>query len=53
MKALKESLESVTASVEAVVRRILEYTARPLIEFKKYEAVEMLETLQNTASETP
>ena len=63
MKALKESLESVTkASVamyanirlttasEAVVRRILAYTARPLTEFDKYEALEMLpETLQNTA----
>ena len=52
MKALKESLESVTkASVEAVVRRILAYTARPLTEFNKYEALEMLGTLQNTASD--
>ena len=52
MKALKESLESVTKeSVEAVVRRILAYTARPLTEFNKYEALEMLETLQNTASD--
>ena len=52
MKALKESLESVTkASVEAVVRRILTYTARPLTEFNKYGALEMLETLQNTASD--
>ena len=51
VKALKESMESVTkASVEAVVRRILAYTARPLTEFNKYEALEMLETLQNTAS---
>ena len=49
MKALKESLESVL--VEAVVRRILAYTARPLTEFNKYEALEMLETLQNTASD--
>lgn len=52
MKALGESLESVTkGSVEAVVRRILAYTARPLTEFNKYEALEMLETLQNTASD--
>ena len=52
MKALKESLESVTkASVEAVVRRILAYTARPLTDFNKYEALEMLETLQNTAND--
>ena len=52
MKALKESLELVTkASVEAAVRRILAYTARALTEFNKYEALEMLETLQNTASE--
>ena len=52
VKALKESMESVTkASVEAVVRRILAYTARPLTEFNKYEALEMLETLQNTASD--
>ena len=52
MKALKESLESVAkASVEAVVRRILAYTARPLTDFNKYEALEMLETLQNTAND--
>ena len=52
VKALKESLESVTkASVEAAVRRILAYTARPSTEFNKYEALEMLETLQNTASD--
>ena len=52
MKTLRESLESLTkASVEAVVRRILAYTARPLTEFNKYEALEMLETLQNTASD--
>ena len=51
MKALKESLVSVTkALVEAVVRWILAYTARPLTEFNKYEALEMLEMLQNTAS---
>ena len=52
MKILKESLESVIkASVEAVVRRMLAYAARPLTEFNKYEALEMLETLQNTASD--
>ena len=54
MKALKESLESVNkVSVEAIVRRMLAYTARPLTEFEfnKYEALEMLETLQNTASD--
>ena len=52
MKTLKESLESVMkAWVEAVVRRILAYTAHPLTEFNKYEALEMLETLQNTASD--
>ena len=52
LKAVKESLKSVTkASVEAVVRLILAYTARPLTEFKTFEALEMLETLQNTASD--
>ena len=52
MKALKESLESVTkASVEAIVRWILAYTARPRTEFNKYEVLEMLETLQNTAND--
>ena len=34
-----------------MVRRILAYTARPLTEFNKYEALEMLEMLQNTASD--
>lgn len=37
--------------MEAVVRRILAYTARAFTEFNKYEALEMLETLQNTASD--
>ena len=42
-----------TTASEAVVRRILAYTARPLTEFEfnKYEALDMLETLQNTASD--
>ena len=52
VKALKESLESVTkALVEVVVRQILAYMAHPLTEFNMYEALEMLETLQNTASD--
>ena len=51
VKTLRDSLELVTqAFVEVIVRRVLSYTARPLTEFNKFEALEMLETLQNTAS---
>ena len=45
MKALKRVLgisNHCKASVEAVVRRILAYTARPLTEFIKYEALEII-----------
>jgi len=35
------------ASPESLVERILAYVSRPLTDFKKYEALEMLETLQN------
>ena len=45
-------MDSVTkASVESVTRKITSYLARPLTEFNKYEVLELLETLQNTASE--
>ena len=32
-----------------VIRRVLDYAARPLSEFNKYEAIDILETLQNTS----
>ena len=33
----------------AVIRKMLHYAARPLSEFNKYEAIDILETLQNTS----
>ena len=48
---MKQSLEMVTnASPGNLVGRILAYASRPLTEFNKYEALEMLETLQNKAT---
>ena len=35
----------------SVIRRMLNYAARPLSEFNKYEAIDILETLQNTSRE--
>lgn len=39
-------------SVESVLRGILNYASRPLSEFNKYEALDMFETLQETAHDT-
>ena len=33
----------------AVIRNMLDYAARPLSEFNKFEAIDILETLQNTS----
>ena len=33
----------------AVIRKMLDYATRPLSEFNKYEAIDILETLQNTS----
>lgn len=47
---LQKSLEDLTKlSVTVVVRRMLDYAARPLSEFNKYEPIDILETLQNTS----
>ena len=32
-----------------VIRRVLDYAARPLSEFNKYKAIDILKTLQNTS----
>ena len=32
-----------------VIKKMLDYAARPLSEFNKYEAIDILETLQNTS----
>ena len=31
-----------------VIRKVLDYAAQPLSEFSKYEAIDILETLQKT-----
>ena len=38
-----------TASVENIISKIMSYSARPLAEFNKYEALEMVENLTNTS----
>lgn len=50
MQTLQCSLDALTkASVESVLHRLMNYIARPLTEFNKYEALEMTEKLQNSA----
>ena len=39
-------------SVESSLKKILDYVSRPLSDFNKYEALEMLELLQHTAQDT-
>ena len=39
-------------SVESVLQKIFNYATRPVTEFNKYDVLEMLETLQNTARDT-
>ena len=34
-----------------VIKKMLDYAARPLFEFNKYETIDILETLQNTSRE--
>ena len=47
---LQNSLDELTKlSVATIVRRMLDYAARLLSEFNKYEAIDILETLQNTS----
>ena len=50
MQILQKALDSLTkASVESILHRLLNFMARPLTEFNKYEALEMTEELQNAA----
>ena len=36
-------------TVDGTLKKILDYGARPLSEFNKFEALDMLEALENTA----
>ena len=36
-------------SVDTMLKKVLDYASRPLPEFRKYESLEMVEALQNTA----
>ena len=50
MQTLQKALDILTkASVESILHRLLNFMARPLTEFNKYEALEMTEELQNAA----
>ena len=39
-------------SVESSLKKIIDYASRPFSNFNKYEALEMLESLQHTAQDT-
>ena len=46
-------METMTkSSVESSLKKIMDYASRPLSDFNKYEALEMLESLQHTAKYT-
>ena len=46
-------METLTkSSIESSVQGIMSYTSHPLADFNKYEALEMLESLQHTAQDT-
>ena len=50
VQTLQKALDVLTkASVESILHRLLNFMARPLTEFNKYEALEMTEELQNAA----
>lgn len=47
---MRETVDTYTnASVENLVKRLLEYASRPLSDFNKYDALSMCDTLQQTA----
>lgn len=53
LTALKRTVENFTsASVESLLSRLLEYAGRPLLEFNKYDALALTDTLQNRAYDT-
>ena len=50
MEELKKTVKALTqTTVAGTVKKILDYGARPLPEFNKFEALDMLEALQNAA----
>ena len=50
---LNQTMETMAkSSVESSLKKIMDYTSRPLSDFHKYEALEMLESLQHTAQDT-
>ena len=48
-KATRAIVELSRFSVDTMLKKVLDYASRPLPEFRKYEALEMIEALQNTA----
>lgn len=50
---LNQTMEIMTkSSVESSLKKIMDYASRPLPDFNKYGALEMLESLQHTAQDT-
>ena len=50
VEQLRKSVEAYSkSSVGSVLCKVLDYATRPITEFNTYEAIEMCETLQNTA----
>ena len=50
---LNQTIETMTkSSVESSLKEIMDYASRPLSDFNKYEALEMMDSLQHTAQDT-
>ena len=50
---LNQTMETMTKlSVEGSLKKIMDYASRRLSNFNKYEALEMLKSLQHTAQDT-
>ena len=50
VEELRRTVRALTqTTVNGTIKKILDYGARPLSEFNKFEALDMLEALQNTA----
>ena len=50
---LKEAMDMLTkSSVENLLKRLMSLASRPLVEFNKYEALELVDALKNAAHDS-
>ena len=50
---LKEAMDKLTkSSVDNLLKRLMSLASRPLVEFNKYEALELVDALKNAAHDS-